>query len=355
MQYMRKINNRVYVALATILSVVLIGSCAKESDDIGNRLARESFEAWVAKYAPEAYANPYKDVYIEYIERETGDRAVPVLGYTWLTVDYTGRTLDGDVFVTRIDSISRRVGSFAYTTHFCDDFLEYTSSSTKLCEGLRQALEQMRVGDSVRIYIPSDKAYGSSGMNINSGYEGESGVKYTSLPVVFDMRLRAVTSSPFIWERDSVTRYVEQRWDGDEYWRDTVGMYTRILKHNPTGDSIGQDSVVYVFYEEYFMDGFLAATNIDTVAYKWNVYDNSSGETYDALAVSPSMASNASTNNALYIALTQMKKGEVAEVVTVSTWAHGDSGDASSTPEILPYQPMRYIIYVLEENSDDEK
>ena len=183
-------------------------------------------------------------------------------------------------------------------------------------------------------------------MDINAGYAGEQGVTYTHLPVVFEIRLDAVTTQPFIWERDSVQRYAELRWAGSDYSHDTIGMYMRIVKQNPAGDPISKDSMVYVYYEEYFMDGFLAATNIDTVARKWNVYDSGNEAGYEALAVQPSSGENATVNKVLYIAAPMMRKGEVAEVVTVSTWAHGDAGDASSTPEILPYQPMRYKIYI---------
>lgn len=341
-----------YAAAIGICLIFTCWSCAEKATGLGTGLARESFDAWVAKYAPAAYAHPYKDVYIEYVERGPADESTPVEGFTWLTLDYTGKTLDGTVFVTRVDSISRRVGQFAYTTHFCDDFVEYTSTSTKLCQGLRQAFEQMRVGDSVRVYIPSDKAY-TSAIDINNGYAGEAGVTYTSVPVMFDMRLKAVTTQPFIWERDSVQRFAELHWAGSDYSHDTVGMYTRIVKSNPAGDTITKDSSVRVYYAEYFMDGFLAATNIDTVAVKWNVYDNSNESAYDALVTTPSVGENASVDKALYIAVLRMRKGEVAEVVTVSTWAHGDSGNSSSTPEILPYQPMRYEIHVMEDDTGE--
>lgn len=345
-------KQKIYGALLTLAATLLGWSCAKQAPNISNQLARQSFEAWVAKYAPNAYANPYKDVYIEYIERGPENGVQPVLNYTWLILNYTGKTLDGNIFVTRVDSISRRVGQFAYTTHYCDDFLEYSSTSTKLCDGLRQALEQMRVGDSVRVYIPLDKGY-MSAININSGYNGESGVAYTSKPVIFDLRLKEVVTTPFVWERDSAERYAKLHW-GTDYRNDTVGMFMRIITPNPTGDTITRDSLVKVYYEEYFMDGFLAATNIDTVAQKWNVYSSSDMTVYDALSLTPSSGDNASVNKAIYMALPYMRKGEVAEVVTVSTWAHGDSGDASSIPEILPYQPMRYKIYTLKSEDEDD-
>lgn len=338
---------RTYLAAAAAVAMALgAWSCAKESPGIGNELARATFDAWVKKYAPEAFANPYKDVYIEFIERGPQNGARPVLEYAWLTMNYTGKTLDGTVFVTRVDSISKRVGHFAYTTHYADDFVFYSATSTKLCEGLRQALQAMRVGDSVRVYIPADKGYAYS-MAMNSGYAGETGVSYSSLPLVFEMRLKALTSSPFIWERDSAERFAKQQW-GTDYTNDTVGMYMHISKRNPEGDPITADSSVYVYYEEYFMDGFLAATNIDTVARKWNVYNTDSETAYDPMLVTPSVGGNYATNKVLFIAAPKMRKGEVAEVVTVSTWAQGDEGDSESKPEILPYQPMRYRIHILE-------
>lgn len=338
---------RTYLAAAAVVAMALgAWSCAEETKSIGNELARETFEAWVKKYAPAAFASPYKDVYIEFIERGPDAAARPVLNYSWLTLNYTGKTLDGTVFVTRVDSISRRVGRFAYTTHYADDFVFYSSTSTKLCEGLRQALEAMRVGDSVRIYIPADKGYSYS-MSMNSGYAGESNVSYSQLPLVFEMRLAAETSSPFIWERDSAERFAKREW-GTDYTNDTVGMYMHISKRNPEGNQITEDSTVYVYYEEYFMDGFLAATNIDTVARKWNVYSTSDESAYDPMTVLPSAGENYTSNKVLFIVAPKMRKGEVAEVVTVSTWAQGDEGDSESTPEVLPYQPMRYRIHILE-------
>lgn len=346
-------KTRIYGALLILTTLILGWSCAKQAPNIANSLARQSFEEWVAKYAPNAYANPYKDIYIEYIERGPEDAQQPVIGYTWLTLNYTGKTLDGNIFVTRVDSISRRVGQFAYTTHYCDDFLEYTTTSTKLCEGLRQALEQMRVGDSVHVYIPMDKGYSTTSMSISSGYEGESGVEYSSLPIKFEMRLNAVTTSPFIWERDSLERYAKQHW-GTDYINDTVGMFMRIITPNPTGDTITEDSLVHVYYEEYFMDGFLSSTNIDTVAQKWNVYNSSEADDYQYLPITPTSGANTTYHKVLYMAVTSMRKGETAEVVTVSTWAYGDSGNSSSTPEVLPYQPLRYIIRVMEDEEEEE-
>lgn len=331
---MRGIRKR-YLTIAATLGLIMMGwSCAEQSPSISTGLSRASFEAWIAKYAPAAYANPYRDIYIEYIERGPENATRPVVGYSWLSLNYTGKLFDGSVFVTRVDSISRRIGTYAATTHFCNDFISYTTTSTKLCEGLRQALECLRVGDSVRLYIPYDKAYSSS-MNVNSGYNGESGVSYLSLPIIFELRLQASITEPFVWERDSTLRYAQLNW-GNDFSNDTVGMYRHMVKYNPDGNEITEDSSVYVYYEEYFMDGFLASTNIDTVAAKWDRYDSSGETSYDAMLVQPASGANYTEHKAIFIAVPHMRKGEVADIVTVSTWAQGDSGNSSSTPEILP-------------------
>ena len=78
---------------------------------------------------------------------------------------------------------------------------------------------------------------------------------------------------------------------------------------------------------------------------------------YDPMLLQGSAGANVSTDKVLYIAVQGMRKGEVAEVVTVSTWAQGDAGSTTVTPEVLPYQPMRYRIRVLEkwpEETEDE-
>ena len=128
----------------------------------------------------------------------------------------------------------------------------------------------------------------------------------------------------------------------------------RIITPNPTGDTITEDSLVHVYYEEYFMDGFLSSTNIDTVAQKWNVYNSSELDDYQYLSITPTSGANTTYHKVLYMAVTSMRKGETAEVVTISTWAYGDSGNSSSTPEVLPYQPLRYIIRVMEDEEEEE-
>lgn len=350
---------RVFSA-ATILSAfvaVLFWSCAKDAPDLGKDLARRSFEAWVKKNAPNAV--PYKDIYIEFIERGPEGAPQPVRDNTWLSLDYTGVTLDGTVFATRDEDVSKLIGNYKYSTHFTADFTFYESASQqKMCAGMHQAFEEMRQGDSVRVYIPADKAYSSS-MTLNSGYQGEASAGYTGMPVIFNMRFKDMVLLDQVqrWEIDSVERYAKQKW-GTDYITDTnnFGIFLKITEPNPEGDTITKDSMVWVYYEELFLDEFLCSTNIDSVATARHVFDQTKAEegAYEARSISPSVYENVD-QKALYLAVLYMRKGESADVVVGSYWAYGYEGVADGAPEVQPYHPMLYRITILEKGPESEE
>lgn len=343
---------------AVVIIAVFVGtfwSCADDAPDDVPRLTREAFDAWVKKNAPNAL--PYKDIYIDYKDRMIGSIR-PSQEQSWITLDYTGWTLDGSIFVTRSETLSKQIGKFAYTTHWIPDFLYYSRTSNKLCPGLLTALQDMRVGDSARIYIPLDQGFGNSGMNMNAGYSGESGVTYNGFPMIFDLRLKASSLDPDGEEKQFIKRYAEQKW-GTDYFVDTFDMiYSRIVEHNPLGDTITKDSSVRVNYEIYFMDGFLAATNIDSVARAHNQYDEEEAEQkdlYNPVRVDISTLGPAQVDHkVIYMVLPHMRRGEVAEAVTVSHWAYGQNGRSDLKPEILPYQPLLYKIHALENTNEDD-
>lgn len=342
---------------AVVIIAVFVGtfwSCADDAPDDVPRLTREAFDAWVKKNAPNAV--PYKDIYIEYKDGAPGG-VRPSQEQSWITLDYTGRTLDGSVFVTRSETLSRQIGRFAYTTHYTPDFLYYSRTSTKLCPGLLTALQDMRVGDSARVYVPDSQGFGNYGMRVNDGYYGESNVTYNGFPMVFDLRLKASFLDPDGEEKQLIKKYVEQNW-GADYYSDTLDMiFSRIIEPNPTGDTITKDSSVKVYYEVYFMDGFLAATNNDSVASAHNQYSEEDAEKdlYGPVRFNISTLDEKYVDHkVIYMVLPHMRRGEVAEAITVSHWAFGQDGKSTAKPEILPYQPLLYKIYALEETKDDD-
>lgn len=351
---------RVFSA-AIILSAfvaTLFWSCAKDAPDIATGLTRKSFDAWIRKNAPNAV--PYRDIYIEFIEKGPSDGPQPIKDNSWLSLDYTGRTLDGVVIATRDEEMAKRIGTFAYSTHFTPDFTFYQKQNTKLCKGLQTAMEEMRRGDSVRIYIPSDQAYSTS-IGVTEGYAGEANANYSNVPVIFNMRLNATILSDQIqkWELDSVERYAKLNW-GTDYTRvqDTFGLFVHVTDLKPEGDPIGKDSIVYVYFEERFFDNFLSATNIEDVAIDNYVYDDEQAMegAYQARPIRPGALESGDTHTqkALYLAVLHMRKGEKGIIAASSHWVYGNEGNTTHVPEIQPYHPMLYYIEILEKAPEGE-
>ncbi len=343
-------------ALLVVVAVALV-SCAEEAPDRGLEISRKSFDAWITKNAPNAQA--YGDIYMEYIEHGRGS-ASPVLNQSWISFNYTGRTLDGTVFATRSESISKRVGRFIYSTRYSSDFTAFNERNVKLCKGLHQALPLLHPGDSVRIYIPSDLSY-FGGMGINSGYYGEiSGVTYNGKPICMDIRLKEVVTDAGIWERDSVRRYALHHWgqtpdqeikSPEDFLR--VGLFLQKQVAHPDKPAIREDTLVTIYYAQYFMDGFLLETNVDTIAIKRNQVDQSSA--YEEKEVAPWQIDQFPNNKMFAYVLVHMRRGEIADVASASVWTHGVDGKLDNYPEIAPYQPTLTRIWVVEkdENGDE--
>ncbi len=337
------------------VAAAVMSSCAANEEDIGTRLSRDTFDAWVKKNAPNAVA--VGNVYVEYIEHGPAAGKMPVLGHSWVMLNYNARTFKDEVFFTRTDSISKRVGRFAYTTHYSDELIVFTSDNARLCKGLIEGLKSLHVGDSVRIYIPSDQGYASA-MSMNEAYTGESAT-YANLPVIFDVRLKDVISDAYIWERDSVRNYAKINWglSPDEEIKNTTGnnperyygAFLHKLFENPAGDTITSDSSVFVNYAQYYMDGFLLTTNLDTIAAKFNVYNSDVNDYFPLYLICGTPRGD---NDIVRHAAMQMKKGEKAQIVSMSQWTYGNEGKPSNTPEIGIYQPTLIFLHVL---TDEEK
>jgi FKBP-type peptidyl-prolyl cis-trans isomerase FkpA len=69
-----------------------------------------------------------------------------------VTVNYTGRLLNGEVFDSNVDSTFGHMEPFKFTTGF-----------RQVIEGWDIAVRAMKVGEKAKVYIPSMLAYGMQG------------------------------------------------------------------------------------------------------------------------------------------------------------------------------------------------
>lgn len=348
---------RITARLTPLIALVLFAaSCADKARTDLNKQDRESFDGWMAKYAPGA--TPVDQIYMEFVERGALDNSAPVLEHCYVRLNYTGRTFDQTIFVTRNQEISTLLGRFAYSTHYADDYAQFSANNKKFCEGFRFALEHMREGDSARIYIPSNMGYGSGSEFPGGGYAytGQQkpgggtmpGPAYSYLirPIILDVRLKKVDYDPFVAERHRVEEYAKTNWNMTK--ADTLGLFIRIIKENPAGDPL-KDSSAYMYFQQYFPeDNFLITTNVDSIAREHHVYTSNEEEnSYTPILVTSIDGEANIAHKAYFFAKERMRKGETAEVISISNWAYGSSGAVSNKPEVLPYQAVKYIIYAM--------
>lgn len=343
--------------LLIILSTILLGfiGCAKEPPSVMSGADQESFQKWVEKYDPQAKLMP-SGIYIRFVERGDLDFIVPKADTSWLVMNYSLFTLNGIIVETRSDKSSKLVGAWHPTTHFVDDFFKYYGDErgnyAKICEGLRDAFQYLRTGDSARIYIPVNLAYGKNLMGVNQGYKGED-VNYASRPVYFDVRLKEIVNNPWRRELLDVQKFALVNWN--QTVKDSIasGLYMRKLIENPKGDSIKGDSLEKYFYAQYFLDGQLVKSNVEKIVQKAQYMDEAkkAGWTYDVTFMSQTAfqeaAADTSQNGVFAKVLLNLQRGEAAEVVATSRWSTGNGGKEANVPQILPFQPMLFRIRVL--------
>lgn len=137
---MYKILN-IFVILAILIS---LSSCNKEQQEIDERNAYlEENNITVSPTESGLY----------YIETEVGTGAQPQVEDI-VTVHYTGKFLNGEVFDSSVDSTP----------------IEFLLGAGRVIKGWDEGIALMKEGGKATLIIPSDLAYGENGSNSIPGY-----------------------------------------------------------------------------------------------------------------------------------------------------------------------------------------
>lgn len=268
--------------------MALLAGCAEEVEGDYSVTERHSLAEWVALYAPNAIEFGNKGMFVEYLKEGSGDY---VQAEDWVRVNYTGKSLHNDVFYTRSKEIAEIQGTFTEYTHYVPNLLYMYENNVGMTRGMYEVLLGMRQGDMVRIYMPSDFAYGASGYSNsrNVGYSGQFSLN-GNVPIIIDsLELLAFSKDPIEEELDLVDQIAtgtgplptdfmakwgikEAKADGwDMSEADTVakGFYLQMLPPFPIArDTVGENAKVKLYYTGRFLDGFLLDSNIDSIQLK---------------------------------------------------------------------------------------
>ncbi len=349
--------------LCVVAAVVFLAGCAKKED--GNILLREQavFEAWMAENHPEA-EKASNGMYFEWLRRTNDPLAPsPVSGVSWAWVDYLVRDLEGNIMATRSEDVAKEEWTYTRLTHYVPDFGKVDPSVRYFTQGEYAFLPEMKVSDSVRLYLPSTLAYRNATITFANGYEGwrysslnpqnqtAMGVPRGGIAVTIDLALRGVTSNPVDFELE----YVEQLADnqGLNAVPNETGLYYRRTAGG--GAAVSEGETAWVKWVLRFTDGKLVGTNDPEVASaEWD--DNYN--TY--LNLDPFTAPNGSTipGTALNAAVKQGVVNYDSSILLafVSYYGYGDEGIGSRglteedpRPRVAPYTPLMLEVTIMPE------
>lgn len=120
-----------------------------------------------------------------YMKTSEGTRTCIVDNDSIVTVNYTGKFLDGFVFDTNIDSVA--VANDIYSSSKTYEPMEFTVGSTSYIAGFSLAVKKMIEGEKATFIIPSFNAYGAVGSS------GSSTIILPYTTLIFEIELVTVT------------------------------------------------------------------------------------------------------------------------------------------------------------------
>ncbi len=329
----------------SILAIIALAaaSCAREETTNREQAQEEYLAKWVETNYPEAQKHPDGFYYISYPGTKAGAKT-PAQD-NWVKIQAVGRTLDGHVFYNTDPELSKVLGTYSHLIHYVPEYLAYYEKSSKLTPAQYTALGMMAEGDSVKIIMPSRLGYKNKGYSNSYGFGGNVTLAAVK-PAILDMKLVEVVEDPLATERNQALRYAIDSLGLTA--NDTIGsgVYFKKLTSKPGNELLHKDSLAFINYAGYFLDGFLIDTNIDTIAVRHNRYNPTSSSTYMPINL----------QYALIPALKQiygvLRYEEEAVLVFDSRYGFALAGNYASIPVIYGLTPLTCYIKVYKKTSE---
>ncbi|MDY3979859.1 MAG: FKBP-type peptidyl-prolyl cis-trans isomerase [Tidjanibacter sp.] len=337
-------------------AVGLLAGCAKTGSVDYDALEAQSLDAWMAAntdLTDKAFEKTASGLYIYWVKQSDHSSPADSLAEVndWVRVNYTGKTLQENIFYTRNEKTARRQGTFTRRTHYVPNFLFLAETNTTMAPGMYEALQKMTVGDIVRLYIPSKLYNGSTGYSSdNIGYNGQWGAD-GSKPVIIDsLTLMEISSDPIVSENAAVKK-IAAAWglDVETPFRDSTGFYLKNQTPLPfQRDSVAADSTLSFYYKTTFTDGFVVDSNIDSVQLRaWGEVTTKGPQKWNMTTTSSSGDDYYNGTEAMKVACSSACYGDRLKFVVTSAYAYGISGQSGTrTTESSSSSSSSYSDYI---------
>lgn len=335
------------LALAILSAGVF--SCAKETSVDSKVYEDRIIDAYVEQTGMDKDPNWKKTatgLYVNTTKEGAGEKPTAT---DWIQVKYVGTTLQNDYFQTTDTATFEYLGYNLNYFHIVPDFL---FMSGNMPQGFREALYSMKEGGKVKLLIPSYLGFGAYGA-IKFGQMPILPNAYVQAnsPVKYELELVKVISKPLEYDSLLVQNYIKKNAGYTQIEKNNV--FIKEIKKGSTApdDTIGNGSTAYVHYAGFFLDNYCFDTNIDTVAKRfapYNPYTDANDKADGDTLVVNMRANESDVVKGFDLALRNMTKGSIAEVVFTSSFGYGISGrqGGGGKPSIAPYSPLRFFIII---------
>lgn len=222
------------IGVAAVVSVLLL-SCADREDESFEGAESRSLHEWIRINRPDLVENYQTDggYYVDVLSLGDAQGASVADTVCWVWFDFTGRSLAGDVCLTRNELTARQLGTFTRYTHYVPFFKYCGLTSGALLDGVHLALRnELTLGDEyakehdlpqtvrvydgtqLTIYMPSS-VIGVGGVSGSGGYEGQEfgGTAYTlsdNRPMIVRLKVDGIVKNPIDNESGEVDKFAEE-------------------------------------------------------------------------------------------------------------------------------------------------
>lgn len=133
-----------------VAGLLALTSCAKDEDESYVQFENQALEAWMTQHRSDLVQNYQSDggYYIDVIE--AGDQSLDPIGKEpiWVSFDFTGRDLAGNIILTRNADSARLAGTFSKYTHYVPFYRYCGTENTGLMEGTWLAMRNtLKLGE----------------------------------------------------------------------------------------------------------------------------------------------------------------------------------------------------------------
>ena len=217
-----------------VAGLLVLSSCAKDETESYPEIENQALEAWMTQHRSDLVDNKQAvgDYYVDILD--AGDPDAAPLGdkAIWVSFDFSGRDLSGNIILTRQAGDAKLAGSFSKYTHYVPFYRYCGTENTGLMEGTWLAMRntltlgddyftankdrlgitvpevKLRYGSKIRLYMPSSVV--GNGVEGTGGYEGQTGYSLSAKrPFIVTMEICDTVSNPVEREGTNVDEFCE--------------------------------------------------------------------------------------------------------------------------------------------------